>query len=108
MTDEQFAEWDRIWRAFQEDLANRSTHGSFGSLKRVDISSSAISPSLLFRRSATSAEVTNPRAQWPRRPPSDSVCKGLCRSSSIHQRCQRADRRRDGGPQRLRKKGLNL
>jgi pimeloyl-ACP methyl ester carboxylesterase len=29
MTEEQFAAWDRIWRAFQEDLANRSTHGEF-------------------------------------------------------------------------------
>ena len=29
MTEEQFAEWDRIWRRFQEDLAKRSTHGEF-------------------------------------------------------------------------------
>ncbi len=29
MTEEQFAAWDRIWREFQEDLANRSTHGEF-------------------------------------------------------------------------------
>lgn len=29
MTEEQFAAWDRIWRAFQEDLAKRSTHGEF-------------------------------------------------------------------------------
>jgi pimeloyl-ACP methyl ester carboxylesterase len=29
MTEEQFAAWDRIWRGFQEDLANRSTHGEF-------------------------------------------------------------------------------
>jgi pimeloyl-ACP methyl ester carboxylesterase len=29
MTEEQFAEWDRIWRGFQEDLAKRSTHGAF-------------------------------------------------------------------------------
>ena len=29
MTAEQWAEWDRIWRAFQEDLAKRSTHGEF-------------------------------------------------------------------------------
>ena len=29
MTEEQFAEWDRIWRGFQEDLAKRSTHGEF-------------------------------------------------------------------------------
>ncbi|MBO0862951.1 MAG: alpha/beta hydrolase [Chloracidobacterium sp.] len=27
MTEEQFAEWDRIWRGFQEDLARRSSHG---------------------------------------------------------------------------------
>jgi len=29
MTEEQFAAWDRIWREFQEDLAQRSTHGEF-------------------------------------------------------------------------------
>ena len=29
MSEEQFAEWDRIWRGFQEDLAKRSTHGEF-------------------------------------------------------------------------------
>ena len=29
MTEAQFAEWDRIWRGFQEDLAKRSTHGEF-------------------------------------------------------------------------------
>jgi pimeloyl-ACP methyl ester carboxylesterase len=29
MTEQQFAEWDRIWRGFQEDLAKRSTHGEF-------------------------------------------------------------------------------
>ena len=29
MSDEQWAEWDRIWRGFQEDLAKRSTHGEF-------------------------------------------------------------------------------
>jgi pimeloyl-ACP methyl ester carboxylesterase len=27
MTEEQFAAWDRIWRGFQEDLAERSTPG---------------------------------------------------------------------------------
>ena len=29
MTKEQWAEWDRIWRAFQEDLAKRSSRGEF-------------------------------------------------------------------------------
>lgn len=29
MSEEQFAEWDRIWKGFQEDLAKRSTHGEF-------------------------------------------------------------------------------
>jgi pimeloyl-ACP methyl ester carboxylesterase len=29
MTEEQWAAWDHIWRAFQEDLAKRSTHGEF-------------------------------------------------------------------------------
>jgi hypothetical protein len=29
MTEQQFAEWDRIWRGLQEDLAKRSTHGEF-------------------------------------------------------------------------------
>jgi pimeloyl-ACP methyl ester carboxylesterase len=29
MTEEQFAEWDRIWRALQEDLAKRSNRGEF-------------------------------------------------------------------------------
>ncbi|MGH9838726.1 MAG: alpha/beta fold hydrolase [Blastocatellia bacterium] len=29
MTEEQFAEWDRIWRRNQEDLAQRSMRGSF-------------------------------------------------------------------------------
>jgi pimeloyl-ACP methyl ester carboxylesterase len=29
MTEEQFAAWDRIWREFQEDLAQRSTQGEF-------------------------------------------------------------------------------
>lgn len=29
MTEEQFAEWDRIWRGFQEDLAKRSPRGEF-------------------------------------------------------------------------------
>lgn len=27
MTEEQFAEWDRIWKGFQEDLARRSPNG---------------------------------------------------------------------------------
>ena len=27
MTDDQWAAWDRIWRGFQQDLANRSTRG---------------------------------------------------------------------------------
>jgi pimeloyl-ACP methyl ester carboxylesterase len=27
MSEEQFAEWDRTWRGFQDDLAKRSTHG---------------------------------------------------------------------------------
>ncbi len=29
MTEEQFDEWDHIWRGFQEDLAKRSTYGKF-------------------------------------------------------------------------------
>jgi ABC-type multidrug transport system fused ATPase/permease subunit len=29
MTEEQFAAWDGIWRAFQEELAKRSPHGQF-------------------------------------------------------------------------------
>ena len=29
MTEEQFQAWDRIWREFQQDLANRSPHGEF-------------------------------------------------------------------------------
>ena len=29
MSEEQFAEWDRMWKGFQEDLAKRSTHGEF-------------------------------------------------------------------------------
>jgi pimeloyl-ACP methyl ester carboxylesterase len=29
MTEQQFADWDRIWRGLQEDLAKRSTHGQF-------------------------------------------------------------------------------
>ena len=29
MSDEQWAAWDRAWRAFQEDLAKRSTQGQF-------------------------------------------------------------------------------
>jgi pimeloyl-ACP methyl ester carboxylesterase len=29
MSEAQFAEWDRIWRGFQKDLAKRSTHGEF-------------------------------------------------------------------------------
>ena len=29
MSEEQFAEWDRIWKGFQGDLAKRSTHGEF-------------------------------------------------------------------------------
>jgi pimeloyl-ACP methyl ester carboxylesterase len=29
MTEEQFAEWDRIWRGFQEDIASRSPRGEF-------------------------------------------------------------------------------
>lgn len=29
MSEEQFAEWDRTWKEFQEDLAKRSTHGEF-------------------------------------------------------------------------------
>ncbi len=29
MSEEQFAEWDRIWKGLQEDLAKRSTHGEF-------------------------------------------------------------------------------
>jgi pimeloyl-ACP methyl ester carboxylesterase len=29
MSEEQWAAWDRIWRDFQKDLANRSTHGEF-------------------------------------------------------------------------------
>lgn len=29
MTEEQFEAWDRIWRAFQEDLSKRSSHGEF-------------------------------------------------------------------------------
>jgi len=29
MTKEQFAQWDRIWREFQQDLAKRSPQGEF-------------------------------------------------------------------------------
>jgi|SRR5579871_429450 len=29
MTEEQFAAWDRMWRGFQQDLAQRSAHGEF-------------------------------------------------------------------------------
>jgi pimeloyl-ACP methyl ester carboxylesterase len=29
MTEEKYAEWDRIWRELQQDLVRRSTHGEF-------------------------------------------------------------------------------
>lgn len=29
MTEEQFSEWDRIWKELQQDLARRSSHGEF-------------------------------------------------------------------------------